>query len=61
MRSYNMNKITKEIANILQNQIDNQSDDFQNSGLSAEQIAEIKKFASTYTRSGFVPFPLKAR
>lgn len=56
-----MNKITKEIANILQSQIDNQSFDFQSSGLTVEQIDEIKKFASSYTRSGFVPFPLKAR
>lgn len=56
-----MNKITQEIANILHNQIDNQTHDFQNSGLSAEQIDEIKKFASTFTRNGFVPFPLKAR
>ncbi|HET6589098.1 MAG: hypothetical protein AB7V56_04260 [Candidatus Nitrosocosmicus sp.] len=57
-----MNKITKEIANILHNEIDNQTYDIQNSGLSTEQINEIKKFVSTYNRSGFGGFyPLKAR
>ena len=56
-----MNKITKEIANILQSQIDNQSVEVQNSGLTGDQIDEIKRFASSYTKSGFIPYPLKGR
>jgi hypothetical protein len=56
-----MNNITKEIANILEAQIDNKPYNFQQSGLTLEQIEEINKFASKYNRSGFAPFPLKMR
>ena len=56
-----MNKFTKEIANILEAQIDNKPYDSQQSGLTLEQVEEITKFASGYSRSGFIPFPLKAR
>ena len=57
-----MNEFTKEIANILEAQIDNKSYDFQQSGLSPEQIEEINKFASKYNRSGWgFPYPLKQR
>jgi len=56
-----MNKFTKEIANILEAQIDNKPYDLQQSGLTLEQIEEINKFASKYTRSGFGWFPLKNR
>ena len=56
-----MNNITKEIANILEAQIDNKPYDLQQSGLTQEQIEEVNKFASKYNRSGFGPFPLKYR
>lgn len=57
-----MNKITREIANILQIQIDNEALEFQNGGLSAEQTEEILKFARSISRNGFgFPFPLKSR
>ena len=56
-----MNKFTKEIANILEAQIDNQPCDIQQSGLTLEQVQEITKFARGYSRSGWTPFPLKAR
>ena len=54
-----MNNFTKEIANILEAQIDNKPYDFQQSGLTPEQIEEINKFASKYNRSGFGWYPLK--
>ncbi|HEX5186575.1 MAG TPA: hypothetical protein VFV86_06760 [Nitrososphaeraceae archaeon] len=56
-----MNKFTKEIANILQAQIDNQPYEVQQSGLTNDQLEEINKFARKYNRSGFGPFPLKYR
>lgn len=56
-----MNKFTKEIANILEAQIDNKPYDLQQSGLTLEQIEEINKFASKYSRSGFGFYPLKSR
>ena len=57
-----MNKITREIANILQNKIDNEALEIQNKGLSAEQTEEILKFSKSFSRSSpFFPFPLKAR
>ena len=56
-----MNNITKEIANILEAQIDNRPYDLQQSGLTQEQVEEINKFASKYNRSGFGFYPLKAR
>jgi hypothetical protein len=56
-----MNKITKEIGNILNNEIYNEAYDLKNSGLSVEQIDEIKKFSSTYSRNNLMPFPLKMR
>jgi hypothetical protein len=56
-----MNKFTKEIANILENQIDNNPHEVSQSGLTHEQIEEITKFARGYSRSGLIPFPLKAR
>jgi hypothetical protein len=55
-----MDKFTKEIAYILQAQIDNQPYETQ-SGFTQEQIEEINKFARGYSRSGFFPFPLKGR
>lgn len=56
-----MNKITKEIANILEAQIENRPYEIQQDGLTNEQLEEINKFASKYNRSGFGPFPLKYR
>ena len=56
-----MNKFTKEIANILQAQIDNQPCEIHQSGLTLEQIEEINKFARGYSRSGWFPYPLKGR
>ncbi len=57
-----MNKFTKEIANILQAQIDNTPFEIQQSGLTLDQIEEITKFARGYSKSsGFFPFPLKGR
>jgi hypothetical protein len=56
-----MNNITKEIANILEAQIDNKPYEIQASGLTNEQLEEINKFASKYNRSGFGFFPLKHR
>ena len=56
-----MNQITKEIANILEAQIDNRPYEIQANGLSKEQLEEINKFASKYNRSSFGPFPLKMR
>ncbi|WP_161486275.1 hypothetical protein [Candidatus Nitrosocosmicus hydrocola] len=57
-----MNKITIEIANILQNQINNEDLEIQNGGLSAEQTEEILKFARSFSRnSPFFPYPLKGR
>ncbi|TVP40335.1 hypothetical protein [Candidatus Nitrosocosmicus arcticus] len=56
-----MNKFTKEIANILEAQIDNKPYEIQASGLTQEQIEEITKFASRYSKSGFGFFPLKGR
>ena len=57
-----MNKITREISNILQNQIDNQTLEIQNNGLSVEQTEEVLKFERSLSRnSPFFPFPLKAR
>lgn len=57
-----MNQITKEIANILEAQIDNRPYEIQANGLSKEQLEEINKFASGYSKSsGFFPFPLKGR
>jgi hypothetical protein len=55
-----MNKLTKEIANVLHSQIDNQTVEFHNTSLTSAQIDEIKKFADTFTRHG-IPFPLKVR
>ena len=56
-----MNKYTKEIANILQAQIDNQPCEIQQSGFTQEQMEEINKFARGYNRSALFPFPLKTR
>ena len=56
-----MNKLTKEIANILEAQIDNKPYEIIQSGLNQEQLEEINKFAGKYNRSGFGPFPLKSR
>ena len=56
-----MDKFTKEIANILQAQIDNQPYEIQQSGFTQEQIEEINKFARGYSRSALYPFPLKTR
>ena len=56
-----MNNITKEIANILEAQIDNKPYDLQQSGLTQEQIEEVNKFARKYSRSGFGFYPLKSR
>ena len=56
-----MNKITKEIANILEAQIDNKPYEIVQSGLNQEQLEEINKFVGKYNRSSFGPFPLKSR
>jgi len=57
-----MNKITREIANILQNKIYNEALEIQNGGLSAEQTEEILKFVRSFSRnSPFFPYPLKGR
>ena len=57
-----MNKITKEIANILQSQIENENAEIQNSVLSADQTQEVLKFARSFSRnSPFFPYPLKGR
>jgi hypothetical protein len=57
-----MNKITKEIGNILEAQIDNRPYEIQANGLTKEQLEEINKFARGYSRSGGIfPFPLKQR
>ncbi len=56
-----MNTFVKEIANILEAQIDNKPYNFQQSGLTLEQIEEVNKFASKYSRSGFGFYPLKNR
>ncbi|MBA2268466.1 MAG: hypothetical protein H0W19_09045 [Nitrosopumilus sp.] len=56
-----MNKFTKEIVNILDAQIENKPYDFQESGLTLEQIEQITKFARGYSRAGVFPFPLKSR
>jgi hypothetical protein len=61
MLIYYMNKFTKEIDNILENQIDNKPHEVSQSGLTHEQIEEITKFARGYSRSGLIPFPLNAR
>jgi TnpA family transposase len=57
-----MKKITRQIATILQNKIDNEVHDLQNSGLSAEQADSILKFVNSLSRnSPFFPYPLKHR
>ncbi len=56
-----MNKFTKEIANILEAQIDNKPYDLQQSGLTLEQIEEINKFVGGYSKSSIGPFPMKWR
>ena len=55
-----MNKFTKEIANILQAQIDNQPYDSQQSGLTLEQVEEITKFAGGYSRIRLHSIPIKS-
>ncbi len=56
-----MNKFTKEIANILEAQIDNKPYEIQQNGLTLDQIEEITNFASGYNRSGWPIYPLKQR
>ena len=58
-----MNKITKEIGNILEAQIDNRPYEIQANGLTNEQLEEINKFARGYSRlvAGWGPYPLKGR
>lgn len=56
-----MNKITREIANILEAQIEGQTSQTQLSGLTIDQIGEISKFAKGYSRSAPFPYPLKVR
>ena len=57
-----MNKVTKEIANILQSQIENETANIGNSSLSAGQTEEILKFARSFSRNNpFFPYPLKGR
>ena len=57
-----MNKITQEIATILQSQIDQENYEIQYAGLSSEQTEEIIKFGKGFSRNGaFFPFPLKTR
>ena len=56
-----MNKFTQEIANILEAQIENKPYEIIQSGLTQEQIEEINKFVSGYSKSSLGPFPLKWR
>jgi hypothetical protein len=57
-----MNRKTREIASILQSQIDKEKFEIQNSGLTVEQVEEIMKFTQLFSRnSPFFPYPLKAR
>lgn len=57
-----MNKITKDLAGILQNKIDNENFEIQNEGLSAQQRGEINRFAQAFSRNiPFFPYPLKGR
>jgi hypothetical protein len=57
-----MNRKTREIANILQSQIDKETYEIQNSGLSAQQVEEIVQFGKMFSRNSPVfPFPLKTR
>jgi hypothetical protein len=57
-----MDKFTKEIANILQAQIDNTDCIKQSNGLTNEQLQEISNFARGFDKlGGFFPYPLKNR
>lgn len=57
-----MSRKTREIANILQSQIDKETYEIQNSGLSAQQVEEIVQFGKMFSRNSPVfPFPLKTR
>jgi hypothetical protein len=56
-----MNRKTREIANILQSNIDKETYEIQNSGLSSQQVEEIAQFAKMFSRNGLIPFPLKMR
>ncbi|WP_172602066.1 hypothetical protein [Candidatus Nitrosocosmicus franklandus] len=56
-----MNKITKEIANILESQINKETYEIQNNGLSAQQQEEIAQFIKMFSKNGLLPFPLKMR
>lgn len=56
-----MNKVTKEIASILESQIKNQPEEVQINGLSTKQIDEINDFVNAFIRNGIGPFPMKLR
>jgi hypothetical protein len=57
-----MDEITKEIASLIQSQIETETAKIQISGLSADQAEEVLKFARSFSRkSPFFPYPLKNR
>lgn len=56
-----MNKITKEIANILESQINKDTYEIHNTGFSAQQEEEIAQFVKMFSKNGLLPFPLKMR
>lgn len=56
-----MKKIIKELANIIQDEIDNKNG-INQIGFTATQMQEISDFAKSLSRSGlFIPYPLKNR
>ena len=56
-----MNKITKDIANFLQSQIESQPYITQNNGLSSQQVEEINNFVKGFNKNGPIPYPMKVR
>lgn len=56
-----MDKITKEIAQIIEFQMSKQYYDIQSSGLSTKQVEDINDFVKGITKSGVIPYPLKYR
>lgn len=56
-----MNKIVKEIASVIEN-INEEGDlDLNIAGLDKEQIDMVIRFSKAFNRSGYIPFPLKAK
>lgn len=60
-----MNNLIKEIANILENNTGGDNANINETsyihGLSSEQTEQINNFVKEFGKSGFFPFPLKAR